>query len=246
MLVAAGANGLEKDDEGMTPEAIARINKNAELSAMCQPPDGRLLEAIEKRDLAKMRAALETGASANCTGQSSETALNLIAAQDFAEGVKLLLDSKANVNAKGKGGSSPLHVAAMNGAAEALKLLIGGGASVNAKDEDGDTPLHAAAFKGQLKVASLLCEAGADVKATNSDDDTPLHGAASNYSNGTAADRLELAKLLVAKGAPQSAQNKEDKTAYDLASEAEVADQNLIEVVIGERDRKRRDAAKAG
>jgi ankyrin repeat protein len=80
-------------------------------------------------------------------------------------------------------------------------------------------PLHVAAEMGDVAKVKSLLAAGADVNARDEDGDTPLHFAARMGSDDEGAKYSEVARVLIAAGATGSIQNKEGKTAFDVASD---------------------------
>ncbi|GMH55459.1 hypothetical protein TrST_g6445 [Triparma strigata] len=79
----------------------------------------------------------------------------------------------------------------------------------NHSDSNGYTCLHAAAAYKRMEVINWLLVSGADVNVKDNDGDTPLHH----------CESLEVAQLLVAKGADKTLCNSEGKTAMDLRGE---------------------------
>jgi len=120
-------------------------------------------------------------------------------------------------------GWTPLHLAAAFGSPEAVKLLLERGAPVDAVSRNPQTnqPLHAALALGRnLETIRLLLAAGADPNACQTAGYTALFSAA-------AANRRDLAEILVAHGANPALQNDFGQTAASFARErghAELAD----------------------
>ena len=98
-----------------------------------------------------------------------------------------------------------------------IKKLIEKGANINLKDEHGNTPLHYAVqhiSPNMVDIVRLLIESGANVKSQNNDGQTPLHFVARG-DTGTGVEHpitrnvsLEVAKLLLSRGASARALNK--------------------------------------
>jgi len=120
--------------------------------------------------------------------------------------VKKFLDQGGNVNLQDEPGMTPLHHAVNSdwkgSNHKMIKLLIDRGANVKAIDDTHHTPLHLASNK---ETAELLIDAGADVNAkTRREGETLLYSAARNAAQGASKSYqmyLDLAKLLIAKGA---------------------------------------------
>jgi hypothetical protein len=163
----------------------------------------------------------------NATGGYCLTPLVAALARGHFQTAKFLGDNGANPNVKGYDGLTPLHSAAYQREFEMVQVLIKYKADVNARDDGGETPLHFVSedyrsrFGGPntalsaSNVARLLLEHGAEVNAPSHDrhdHSTPLHVAA-RYG------RVEVAHVLLEHGANVAAENKQGKTASQLASE---------------------------
>lgn len=123
--------------------------------------------------------------------------------------VKLLLEAGADVNLIDKEGLTPFLRAAMaapswpdGSHARLLELMMEHGAKIQLKSDKGMSPLALAASKAGPESLRVLIEAGAQVNAATSEGLTPLMFAALNN------DDPEALKLLLAKGADPTAQNR--------------------------------------
>ncbi len=135
-----------------------------------------------------------------------------------------LLDAEPAVpHARSGDGWTPLHLAAAFGTPACVAALLRSGADVSAisSNAQANQPLHTALALGRdPATVRLLLDHGADANATQAGGFTPLFSAA-------AANRRDLAELLLGHGA--SAQHRCDagKTAADFARErghSELAD----------------------
>ena len=103
-------------------------------------------------------------------GLWDDTPLHVMAAGNFIESARFLIDHGADVNSSpGSFGHTPLMVAVSNEKLEMARLLIGNGANVNMTDISGHTPLHHAAFRGNRTIAQLLIDSGAHVAAEDNE-----------------------------------------------------------------------------
>jgi len=111
-----------------------------------------------------------------------------------------------------KGGLTPLNYAARQGSTEAAVALVALGAKLSYKDSEGYTPLLTAIMNMRYDTAAALIEKGADVNQADNSNQTPLFALVDTRSllwtynrpgprTTNKMDSLELAKLLIAKGA---------------------------------------------
>jgi len=117
-------------------------------------------------------------------------------------------------------GWTPLHLAAAFGSPEAVKLLLERGAPVDATSKNPQTnqPLHAALALGRNpETIRLLLAAGADPNGRQTAGYTALFSAA-------AANRRDLAEILIAHGANPAIQNDFGQTAATFARERDHAE----------------------
>ena len=110
----------------------------------------------------------------------------------------------------------------------AVENILASGADVNYGNSVGQTALHIACIWGNASAADLLIEAGANVNAKKDlSEQTPVHMVASRGTNP--ANRLVLAKQLVAAGANLNAQDLAGDAPYQLLAEDEFPE--LLEVL---------------
>jgi ankyrin repeat protein len=128
------------------------------------------------------------------------TPLYIAAKEGHTAIAEALLAKGAAVDSEESMGNTPLYIAAQEGHVEVVKLLLEKGARIEGKRSDRVTPLATAAQQGQLQVVELLLEKGAAVEAKDSKGVTPLARAAQGR-NGLPVQRLEVIKVLLAKGA---------------------------------------------
>ncbi|KAI8910787.1 ankyrin repeat-containing domain protein [Gorgonomyces haynaldii] len=82
---------------------------------------------------------------------------------------------------------------------EGVKALLDKGESPDAQDDNGYCPLHAAVSYGHRDLVELLIERGCNLNLQDNDLDTALH----------LVESLDLAQLLVEKGADPTLKNQE-------------------------------------
>ncbi|HVT34251.1 MAG TPA: ankyrin repeat domain-containing protein [Nevskiaceae bacterium] len=214
-----------------------------------------LLLAIQNRDVAAARSALERDASQATDpvpGGLSPLMLALYhGARDIADLLRgfrapdayecaALNDARAlaglvsaDVSLLEKhsaDGWTLLHLAAFFGARDAALVLIGLGAPLEARSTNPmeNTPLHAAlAGAAGESLAPLLVALGADVKTIGGSGVGALHLAASRGFE-------PLCKLLLSRGAPLQAKTDDGKTAAALARErGHLATAAMLELAAG-------------
>lgn len=140
----------------------------------------QLLDAIDHRDPAAARAALDAGADPNRAGDFARTPLHEAAAGS-AEIVELLIARGAKLNPLDGDGRTPLHLAH----ADAARALLAHKADFLILDKNGNSALHTAAEESAL-VCGMLIDAGLPVDARNTAGLTPLHFAALQGNLGAA------------------------------------------------------------
>jgi ankyrin repeat protein len=199
-----------------------------------------LMLAIQNRDLAAARAALERDAAQaveplpgglsalmfalyNGAPEIAELlkplrALDIFeaAAANEAQRVAALAgEDAARLRAHSVDGWTPLHLASFMGARDAALVLIGLGAPLDAVSHNpmANTPLHAgiAGAAGE-RLAPLLIALGADVHHVGGSGVNALHLAASRGFE-------PLCRLLLARGIDRRARTGDGKTAADIARE---------------------------
>lgn len=114
----------------------------------------------------------------------------------------------ADVNGRYQG-QTALFWAIGEGHLSAIKTLVRQGAALERKNACGHTPLDQAVSYGDINVVTFLLEAGAKVNA-QSTNGSALHMAC-------AYRRVQIAKLLLAKGANPTALDQEGRTPEQLA-----------------------------
>ena len=178
---------------------------------------------------------IANGADVNAKDKSLETSLHFAAINGNKETAELLITKGADVNAKRADGSTPLHSASGEGYKEIAELLIEKGADVNTKFVEGyfagQTPLDLA-IRSENDVADLLRnhsgKSGAedsfyvatlvgDIEAVkqhlaNGEDVNASIGETTPLNVAAFEGHIEIAELLIAKGADLNARNHWNNT----------------------------------
>jgi N-acyl-D-amino-acid deacylase len=186
-------------------------------------------------DVAKMRLLLDRGANVNARAKSRFTAL-MVAAQ-YQEGeaaIDLLLDRGAEVTAPADGApvfnANPFFIASYAGNARSLKRL----ASAGAKVDDPMTligtsrtfPMLGAIKMGDIEVARTLLDLGVSP-------DFALASGVTMLDYAVFGNDLELAKLLIARGANVNAVDKNGMTPLLWAANVDFGDSAMVELLLG-------------
>lgn len=193
-LVEAGGDVNVRDRfYGQTPVMWAAIEDHADIIA----------ELVARGADVNARANVLEGEPTWRYGKDSRNGINGEALQNF------------NTNFS-KGGLTPLMYAARQGASNAAKVLLEHGANAATTDPEGFSPLHIAIMNGRYDTAAVLVNNGASASQPDRSGQTPLFALVDmrsllwTYNRPTPRTQneissLDLAKLLIAKGAPVNA-----------------------------------------
>ena len=184
--------------------------------------DEDFLEAVQRRDWAKIEQLLESGANINARSSINRYyALQYAVDWPDANLVKLLLDKGADIKLTDDGGDTALMEAASSDDPQnkiIVRLLLERGADVQA---GGNRALLNAAKEGGPEVVQLLLKKGADPNARNS---VPYSG---DRAGDTAlmyaaqGDFVETVRLLLAAGADVRAVNESGQTVLMKAAKVD-------------------------
>ena len=174
-------------------------------------PDGRLLAACHRNDVAGAISAIEDGADIEAHDQSVVTMLGALwhcwtpliwaASEGHTDVCRVLLEHNAEPERKAADGTSPLKAASAKDRTDVVKLLLARSCSPNLRDVYEATPLVYASFYGHAEVVALLLAAGADKELATSSAVgglTPLLAAARG-------DKPDVCTLLLNAGADKTA-----------------------------------------
>lgn len=163
---------------------------------------------------------IKAGGNVNYRNHQLKSPLHFACKKGHDSVVNVLIEADADINIEDKHKMTPLHYAAMAGNASAVKLLLERGADVDAKNYRGRTPLHVACNLGHLDVVKeLISSSSVMLNVRDKNGYTPLHCAVSSH-------RVQVAVLLLNRGANPYIKTKHDHIAWDFAASLEV--KNLI------------------
>lgn len=130
-----------------------------------ETPHRQLLQAIESKDLAKVKTLIGKGVDVNQPDDFFGFTPLIHAAhkRDNQEMIQFLISVGSDVNYTTKDGFTALMSAAERGNTQAVVLFIKNGANVNYQAPNGFTSLMSAAINNKPEVVNLLLQAGADV-----------------------------------------------------------------------------------
>ncbi|MEJ2717725.1 MAG: ankyrin repeat domain-containing protein, partial [Deltaproteobacteria bacterium] len=190
LLLERGANIGTRDLSGSTAltEAARRgrrnvvqflLKKGAAISARHGGVlEDRLMLAIMRDDLGRLKELLLQGANVNAETTSDDTALSLAAGLGRLNILRLLLARGARADFVTRDGLTLLMCAASTGNTPVLKVLLDGGSDAEARDSHGNTALMLAACNGYAAAVKTLTGHRADIHARNRDGRTALMMAA--------------------------------------------------------------------
>jgi ankyrin repeat protein len=196
-LIADGASLLARDRAGAMPLALAARGGHAAL--------------VER--------FLSQGAAIDARDLSGATALYAAVESERPSTVAALLNRGANPNLTGRSDVSPLAAAAFKGNDRIVELLLAHGADTDHVDATGKTPIVYASARGFALVVRRLLDAGVDVRAHYGNDLTALMWAAGHEDGVGAGAAVEVAALLIERGAAIDVADNRGRTALMTAAE---------------------------
>ncbi len=134
-------------------------------TAVAEPPDLRLLNAVREIDHVTLRALLQEGVDVDAAQPDGATALHWAAYLDDIEAARLLIEAGASADPANELGATPLYLACENGNPALVRALLEAGAAPDAALPSGETALMTAARTGSAGAVAALLAHGADVHA---------------------------------------------------------------------------------
>jgi uncharacterized protein len=138
-----------------------------------------------------------------------ETALQLLILGKSVDAVREIIKLGADVNTLSELGTTPLSDAASVGSHEIVAILLQSNASVTVAGLFNPI-LHQAVLGGSTEVVQLLLDAGTEIDQQDNLSASALHIAVED-------DKVQIAKLLLSRGANPFLKQIFDETALDLA-----------------------------
>ena len=148
--------------------SVTAAERQSELAARGEVSRSKvpLVEAVQQRNTASVRALLGRGVDVNASEPDGTTALHWAAHQGDLDVLDLLLGAGVNVRAANRYGVTPLPLACENGNAAVIERLLIAGADPNVVLPGGQTALMTAARTGRADAVKVLLAHGADANAT--------------------------------------------------------------------------------
>ena len=188
--------------------------------------DQELVNAIVGNDADRVRFLIKKGADVNKRDSGGFTPLDSAARGRSATLIEILVDAGADPNTPDADGFFPLLHAINRNHVPSVEMLAKKGANLELKTKQGITPLSWALGDGKYFAAKALIDLGADVNATSGIENvTPLMVLATQLAAKTRSGNLaqgpqplDLARLLVDKGANVNALSKDNVNAVMIAA----------------------------
>nr|CCA22930.1 myosinlike protein putative [Albugo laibachii Nc14] len=143
-------------------------------------------------------------------GNSTHCEILLRSSNNDSNWISTLTTNEANAASILGKGQTPLHIASRYNHTQSLSLLIQHGAIANLQDDEGNTPLH---YVNSIECAQILLQVGhkTNPNIPNKRGRVPLHEAA-------AQGRVEIADLLMSRGANQDVMDDQSHTPFLAAA----------------------------
>ncbi|XP_071114720.1 serine/threonine-protein phosphatase 6 regulatory ankyrin repeat subunit C-like isoform X1 [Haliotis cracherodii] len=152
----------------------------------------RMVGAIEKQDLGKIRHLIKSGVNIDCVILYAKTPLIHALEQGYDDVAELLVDAGANLEKSETIAwqRRPLHMAVLKNSLRMVEALLRSGAQVDGQDGCGMTPLHHACHLGFRAIVDVLIHYGASMNLGDYVERDALHRAIEGK-------HLDIAELLL-------------------------------------------------
>jgi ankyrin repeat protein len=235
-----------QDIHNITPLAMASVarapeflqllmSEGADVDAMNSGGYVPLTYALQGGNLVNYRLLMDRGANPDPleSGEGAFSPLAMAADHGLTEVAAELMGLGVNINKVNDLGNDALKYAAAKGHVECMELLINAGANTASFDNEGFSAIHNAVDNQHHDVVVKLLDTGVDVDLRITKEyevTTPLHRACAKLD-------LELAKILVERGADINAVAADSSTPLSLAysfgdEEEDEDDAELIQYLI--------------
>ena len=209
-----------------SPDQVVTKEKVEQWLAAGADPTQELSNAVIADDHDRIKFLVEKGADVNQSDNQGGTPLTNAARQRKNELVELLIKLGADVNKPNGNGMTALVTAVMRDHVPTVKVLLANGANPEEAGPEGYKPLAIAIAEDKYETAKALMEAGADVNVPAGPEGlTPLMVAVAQNAPAegsiflpSSTRPLEIAKLLIEKGADVNAQSKNGTTPLMVAA----------------------------
>lgn len=188
--------------------------------------DQELFNAIVGNDADRVRFLIKKGADVNKRDAGGASPLDAAARGRHSTIIGILADAGADPNTPDADGFFPLLHAINRNHVPSVEMLAKKGANLELKNKIGITPLAWAIGDGKYFAAKALVELGADVNAASGYENvTPLMVVATQLAAKTRSGNLaqgpqplDLARMLIEKGADVNAVSKDGVSALMIAA----------------------------
>lgn len=157
--------------------------------------DSKLHDAVEDRDIKKVRQLIASGHDVNAEDHFGRTPLHTAVEEGQFAIIKVLVENGADTNVKDtsfyQNGLTPLHRAVIKKRLDLVRFLAMNGARINEYNGMKETPLHVAAEEGHYDIVRYLVHQGAHIHLKNEDKKTALQLAQEKSQESNSHKQIE-------------------------------------------------------